>query len=527
MEDVAAIKAARKARRRFLVQFAVGCTSFVLCVLLYAPQFSMLTASYHTTTTRLDADDYSTAEEVLLVDDGGGGNALPPRLDLDNQVGSPCSSMPEHGICCDRSDANADVCFMTGDVRTDPTTSLSLLLFPPPTTTTADDVAEERIRPYTRKWDPAVTKRIHEVTLRAARPDEAAWSRRHCDVVHDAPAHVVTAGGYNAGNYFHAFNDGFLPAWITTQHLLLRRRGGVVLAVLAYDQRWADRHAEVLAGLSSSSASAHQIIDLVNDNRTHCFPGAIVGTRFHGYLAVDPARLRDNKTILDFHDFLAHVYTNKNPPASQQHRGRLDVPRQQQQNRRPRLGIVSRRGTRVIENEAAVARLAARVGFDVDVIEAGKEEAHRQLTLPALHAEVSGLDALVGAHGSDLTSLLFLRPGRAALVQVAPLGVTGLARGLFGVPAQRMGLRYEQYDARGHESSLSRVYAPDHVVVADPERAKRNKKGGGDGLDWEFIGRVYLTGQNVTLDLARFGETLARVHSWVLEQRQREESGSA
>ncbi|KAK3163624.1 hypothetical protein QOZ80_1AG0006090 [Eleusine coracana subsp. coracana] len=492
MEDVAAVKAARKARRRFLVQFAVGCTSFVLCVLLYAPQFSMLTASYRTT-TRLDADDY-TAEEVLLVDDGGGGGALP--LDLDNQVGSPCSSMPEHSICCDRSDANADVCFMTGDVRTDPA-SLSLLLFPPPH---ADEQVVERIRPYTRKWDPAVTKRIHEVTLRAARhhPDD-----HHCDVRHAAPAFVMTAGGYNAGNYFHAFNDGLLPAWLTTQHLR-RRRGGVVLAVLAYDAAWAARHAEVLAGLSSSSssASAHQIIDLVNDNRTHCFPGAIVGTRFHGYLAVDPARLRDNKTILDFHDFLAAVYNN-NPPASQQQRGRLDVPRQQQQKRRPRLGIVSRRGTRVIENEAAVARLAARVGFDVDVIDAGKE-AHRQLTLPALHAEVSGLDALVGAHGSDLTSLLFLRPGRAALVQVAPLGVAGLARGLFGVPAQRMGLRYEQYDARGHESSLTRLYAPDDVVVADPERAKRNK-GGGDGLDWEFIGRVYLSGQNVTLDLARLG----------------------
>lgn len=44
-------------------------------------------------------------------------------------------------------------------------------------------------------------------------------------------------------------------------------------------------------------------------------------------------------------------------------------------------------------------------------------------------------------------------------------------------------------------------------------------------MDWEFIGRVYLGGQNVTLDLARFRETLAGLHSWVLEQ-QRERAGS-
>jgi hypothetical protein len=172
---------------------------------------------------------------------------------------------------------------------------------------------------------------------------------------------------------------------------------------------------------------------------------------------------------------------------------------------------VSRHGTRVIENEAAVARLAERAGFDVSIIEAGKTTTP---PLASLHATVSGLDALVGAHGSDLTSFLFLRPGRAALLQVAPLGVTGLSRGLFGAPAARMGLRYEQYDVRGNESSLSRVYGPGHVVVADPDRAVRRK-----GRDWEFIGRVYLGGQNVSLDLAWFGETLARLHSWVLQQR--------
>ncbi|KAL6658588.1 hypothetical protein ACP70R_004174 [Stipagrostis hirtigluma subsp. patula] len=44
----------------------------------------------------------------------------------------------------------------------------------------------------------------------------------------------------------------------------------------------------------------------------------------------------------------------------------------------------------------------------------------------------------------------------AACVQVAPLGVSGIARVCFGRPSVRMGLRYEQYVVRRHESSLSR-----------------------------------------------------------------------
>jgi hypothetical protein len=483
MEDVSVLKGGKP--RSCFVRFAVAFTGVMLCVLVYAPRFSTLNTSYGTTTTDFPVTTATGVVVEEVAEDGG-----VAALDLDNQVGSPCASMPRHGICCDRSDGNADVCFMAGDVRTDAAT-LSLLLFPPACVPAAAEV-EERIRPYTCKWDGIVTKLIHEVTLCAARPEEQEAAAHRCDVRHDAPVHVVTAGGYNGGNYFHAFNDGFLPAWLTTQHLSRR----VVLGVLAYQPAWETRYAEVVAGLSDRPA-----LDLVGDNRTHCFPGAVVGTRLHGYLSVHPARLRDNKTVHDFHRFLANVY----------HKPQQDGPRQQEEGQRPRLGIVSRHGTRVIENEAAVARLAERAGFDVAIIEAGKTTTP---PLASLHATVSGLDALVGAHGSDLTSFLFLRPGRAALVQVAPLGLTGLSRGLFGAPAARMGLRYEQYDVRGNESSLSRVYGPGHVVVADPDRAVRRK-----GRDWEFIGRVYLGGQNVSLDLARFGETLARLHSWVLQQR--------
>uniref|UniRef100_A0ACD5XG15 Uncharacterized protein n=1 Tax=Avena sativa TaxID=4498 RepID=A0ACD5XG15_AVESA len=292
----------------------------------------------------------------------------------------------------------------------------------------------------------------------------------------------MTAGGYT-GNLFHTFNDAFLPAWLTVQHL--RRR--VVLAVLAYSPWWAGTFRELVLGLSD-----HHVIDLLQDKRTHCFPGAIVGSRFHGVLAVDPARTKDNRTLVDFHDFLLDAYTiNTTTNTSYS-------------SRRPRLGIVSRKGTRVIENEAAVAELAPSVGFDVSILETANGA-----PLSSEYAAVSAVDVLAGVHGADLTKLLFLRPGRAALLQVAPLGVPLIARSCYAAACGMMEVDYEQYDTVPSESSLLRLYAADSVVVADPEKAKQ-------GHGWEFVHDVYLGGQNVSLDLDRFGETLRKLHSRAL-----------
>lgn len=507
-----------------------------LCVLLYAPHFSSSAPAPYGSTVGFFAPKpsstirTSSSSAVRLgppsehVGGGGGGDTDredggAPLQVLDNQVGSPCSSLPDHAICCDRTDYHSDVCFMTGDVRTD-AASLSLLLFPPPAGAPGDGVGaaadtaavEERIRPYTRKWDGYITKTIHEVTLRSARPDEAAGGGHRCDVRHDAPAFVMTAGGYSH-NLFHVFNDGFLPLWLTAQHL--RRR--VVLVALAYNPRWAGTYGEIISGLSE-----YPVVDLLGDKRTHCFPGAIVGTRYHDYLAVNSTRLRDNKTVVDFHRFLADAYggndetNNSDSGGSASASGKPEttppVPR-----RRPRLGIVSRKGRRVIENQAAVAELASSVGFDVDVMETATGA-----PLSSVYASVSSYDALVGVHGADLTTFLFLRPGRAALAQIAPLGISLLSRNLFGVPAARMGLRYEQYDVSAGESSLSRRYPAGHVVVADPARARREQ----GTKEWDLVEHVYLRGQNVSLDLGRFRETLARLHSRWKEEQQSQVSGA-
>ncbi|KAE8803874.1 glycosyltransferase [Hordeum vulgare] len=462
----------------------------VMCALVYAPRFLSPTVPVDFLRPQRPSSSGRAAGGQLQGrgEDGGRGN-VGRALVLDNQVNSPCASMGGHGICCDRSDFNTDVCFMAGDVRTD-AASLSFLLFPPQTPNgTANAKAnatvaekEERVQPYTRKWEKHLMAKIHEVRLRAARPDEADAHR--CDVRHHAPALVMTAGGYT-GNLFHAFNDGFLPAWLTVQHL--RRR--VVLAVLEYNPWWAGTFRELVSGLSD-----HLVIDLLRDNRTHCFPGAIVGTRFHGTLSVEPARTRDNRTLVDFHDFLAGAYKDdKSTPEPEK-----------QQPRRPRLGLYSRKGNRMIENEAAVARLAESVGFNVSILATANGA-----PLSSEYAAVSACDVLVGVHGADLTKLLFLRPGHAALLQVAPLGVPHVARGCYEKATNMMGIHYEQYDAAANESSLVRRYAADDVVLRDPEAATRER-------GWDLTAHVYLGGQNVTLDLGRFGDVLKKLHSRAL-----------
>uniref|UniRef100_A0ACD5XKT0 Uncharacterized protein n=1 Tax=Avena sativa TaxID=4498 RepID=A0ACD5XKT0_AVESA len=460
--------------------------SVVTCALFYAPRFLAPSFTSGAGIDFLPPSLSRAAGAQGQGDHGGVSNVVKEdALVLDNEVGSPCASMPSHGICCDRTDFNTDVCFMAGDVRTD-AASLSLLLLPPShAAPNATAVSEERVRPYTRKWERHLMAGIHEVRLRAATPDESASDQHRCDVVHDAPVLVMTAGGYT-GNLFHAFNDAFLPAWLTVQHL--RRR--VVLAVLAYNPWWAGTFGDLVSRLSD-----HPVVDLLHDKRTHCFPGAIVGTRFHGILAVHPPRTRDNRTLADFHSFLAEAYTDD---------AVVKTPATNTASRRPRLGIVSRKGTRVIENEAAVAQLASSVGFDVSILETANGA-----PLSSEFAAISALDVLAGVHGADLTKLLFLRPGRAALLQVAPLGVPPIARGCYAAACGMMEVHYEQYDVVASESSLRRRYAADDVVLADPEKAKQ--KGG-----WEITARVYLGGQNVSLDLERFGDTLRKLHSRAL-----------
>jgi len=178
-------------------------------------------------------------------------------------------------LCCDRTSERADICFARGDLRMH-SASASFQLVSAGNST----AEEERIRPYTRKWEANVMATIDEVRLRRVVPGDAA----RCDVRHDVPAVLFSTGGYT-GNVYHEFNDGILPLFVTAHHL--RRR--VVLVILEY----------------------HDWSDYTANRRVHCFPEVIAGLRIHGELTVDPARTPEGKSIGDFRRLLDDAYRGR------------------------------------------------------------------------------------------------------------------------------------------------------------------------------------------------------------------------
>jgi hypothetical protein len=329
-------------------------------------------------------------------------------------------------------------------------------------------------------------------------------------VRHDVPAVLFSTGGYT-GNVYHEFNDGILPLFVTAHHL--RRR--VVLVILEYHDWWMTKYGDVVSQLS-----AFPPIDFTADRRVHCFPEVIAGLRIHGELTVDPARTPEGKSIGDFRRLLDDAYRGRieflerlerraaRKRLRLRHRRGAVVPRappgpsQSDDDRRPRLVIVSRTGSRVIENEADVAALAADVGFDVRVI-----RPDRTTELCKIYRELNASDAMVGVHGAAMTHFLFMRPGKV-FIQVVPLGTDWAAGAYYGEPAARMGLRYVGYKIDPEESSLSREYPTGDPVLTDPAGVAQR--------GWDVTKKVYLDRQNVRLDLARFREELVGAHRYLL-----------
>jgi hypothetical protein len=232
-----------------------------------------------------------------------------------------------------------------------------------------------------------------------------------------------------------------------------------------------------------------------------------VGLRIHDELAVDASRMPGSESIQDFRQMLDEA-----------HRGRVEAIIQEEKEKtkaaaapavgsddKPRLVIVSRNGSRAIENEAELARAARRAGFRVDLLRPRPDT-----ELAQMYRVLNGSDVMVGVHGAAMTHFLFMRPG-SVFIQVVPLGTDWAAENYYGEPARRLGLRYIPYKILPSESSLYRQYARDDPVLTDP--AAVNAKG------WQVTKKVYLDGQNVRLDMARFRRRLREAYGHWAAQR--------
>ena len=404
-----------------------------------------------------------------------------------------CSHVPDNSICCDRTHNRSDICVLRGNVRVVPSLSSVFLhgassLSPP-----------EKIRPYTRKWESNVMNTIDElnlVTLNAS-SDSAA-----CDVIHDVPAVVFSTGGYT-GNVYHEFNDGLIPLYITSRGYNRR----VVFVILEYHSWWITKYKDILPLLSD-----YPPIDFSSDNRTHCFPEVTVGLRIHGELSVDPS---PNITIFDFRNLLEVAYR---PRVLELENKEAKVPVKRADaavmmpTSSPELVIISRNGSRGMDNEEALVGLCEEIGFRVKVV-----RPDRTTEMAKMYRDLNSSDAMIGVHGAAMTHLLFMRPG-SVFIQIIPLGTDWAAESYYGSPAKKLGLKYIPYKIKPSESSLSKLYKSDDPVLRNPDEV--NKRG------WEVTKNVYLGGQTVEVDLNRFLKRLTRAYQHIVKKKMEEDNSN-
>ncbi|GLJ12175.1 hypothetical protein SUGI_0186010 [Cryptomeria japonica] len=394
-------------------------------------------------------------------------------------------------LCCDRSHYRTDVCYLRGDVRThSENASISLHAHNHKST-------QEKIRPYTRKWEQSTMNTIDEITLKTGDDDDDA-----CQVQHKVPAIVFSTGGFT-GNVYHEFNDGLLPLYITSQHL----HGQVVFVILQYHSWWMTKYGEIIGQLSN-----YPVIDFSMDKRVHCFSEMTVGLNIHEELSVNPELMKDGKSIRDFRELVSKAYAPRlsSMPQTQSITKQQSSPlrdlRLVSHQRKPKLVIISREKSRKMMNQKAIVKLAEKIGFEAEIL-----NPKSNTEMVKMFRDLNSCDVMVGVHGAAMTHLLFMRPG-SVFIQIVPLGTDWASATYYGEPATKLGLTYLEYKIFPKESSLSAEYGRNDPVLRDPDSV--NRKG------WGETKRVYLEGQNVSPSLKRFKKTLLSAYSSALARKQ-------
>lgn len=274
-----------------------------------------------------------------------------------------------------------------------------------------------------------------------------------------------------SGNLFHEFNDIIIPLFITTRHF----RSRVLLVLEDHSPALVNKYNKIISRLSD-----YEVMNPAANRSTHCFPGLILGLKYHDNLALNPGDIPGGYSMRDFRVFLQETYELKFRHVSQ--------------IKEPRLILISREKTRTFLNEYKLVAMMKGMGFRVII--ARTEEASN---LNKFANIVNSCSVLVGIHGAGLTNELFLPEG-GVMVQVEPLGLEWASDKYYGSPAQAMGVHYLRYKIEPEESSLVEMYGHNHSVITDPESIYA--KG------YRAVRALYLKQQNVRVNIVRFRKTI-------------------
>lgn len=266
--------------------------------------------------------------------------------------------------------------------------------------------------------------------------------------------------------------------------------------IAEYHKWWEMKYGDVISQLSD-----YPLIDFTKDKRTHCFKEAIVGLKIHGELTVDPSQMQDDRTtITEFKNLLDQAYRPRINVLDAAEERRFKGKAAKRRNaKKPKLALFSRTGSRAITNEDQMVKLAQRIGFQVEVLRPDKTT-----ELAKIYRVLNSSTVMVGVHGAAMTHFLFMKPG-GVFIQIIPLGTDWAAETYYGEPAKKLGLDYIGYKILPRESSLYEQYDKNDPILRDPRSI--TQKG------WQFTKGIYLTKQQVRLDLRRFKKILSDAYA--------------
>ncbi|XP_057529571.1 alpha-1,3-arabinosyltransferase XAT2-like [Amaranthus tricolor] len=335
---------------------------------------------------------------------------------------------------------------------------------------------KQTVQPYARREDPTAMVEVTPIQILHGRNILTRKNASsYCEVNHGVPAVIFSTGGF-IGNMFHELNEIIIPLFITSRHFDSK----VQFMITDYADWWVKyKFNKFIKKLSS-----FEVIDGDSDGRIHCFPSVVIGLRYHDNLALNSSDIPGGYTIADFRKFIGETYN-------------LTIYGPIKPNKRPKILLISRKETRVILNEDEMVKMMSNMGFEIH-----KSMAHQTIKLDQFVEIVNSCDIIIGAHGAGLTNEVFLRDG-AVVIQIVPLALDWASDTYFKSPAHQMGLKYMEYKIGPKESSLYDVYGPNDPIVSDPLVVFEN--------GYRAAKALFIDGQNVTVDLARFKGTLNEV----------------
>ncbi|XP_073027129.1 alpha-1,3-arabinosyltransferase XAT3-like isoform X1 [Primulina eburnea] len=328
---------------------------------------------------------------------------------------------------------------------------------------------ESVVRPYARREDEVLLRSVTPVRIL-----QGNVSLPVCQYNHQIPAIIFSSSGF-VGNIFHEINEILIPLYITTKMF----KSQVQFILLDYNPSFVRKYGKALDKLSD-----YPIINPAINKSVHCFPGGVIGLKFHGHLSLNSSDIPKGHSMQEFRQFLRKSFGLKFDHVSQ--------------IRRPTVMLLSRRTMRRFLNEEEMVSTMEELGFRVIVIARAKTISNLRL----FANYINSCSVFVGIHGAGLTNELFL-PDGAVMVQIDLIGLAWAAATYYGNPARAMNVHYLRYKIEPEESSISKVYgSPNHTVLTDFH-----------WLSVEAGREVYLNGQNVRVNIARFRETMVQAMS--------------